>query len=83
MSGGASHHVKIGVFNIKNTSITYLDVEGPRDQYLTNITWSPDEKYIYIALLNRAQNHMKLQKLVMASKILKVLHSKLIRLLKK
>jgi len=32
------------------------------DRYLTNITWSPDEKQIYIQVLNRDQNHMKLNK---------------------
>ncbi|HNW53925.1 MAG TPA: DPP IV N-terminal domain-containing protein, partial [Bacteroidales bacterium] len=31
-------------------------------QYLTNGSWSPDEKYIFIAVLNRDQNHMWLNK---------------------
>ena len=48
MSGETSHQVRLGVFNVKSTTITYLDVAGPEDQYLTNISWSPDEKYIYI-----------------------------------
>ncbi|MEI6901026.1 MAG: prolyl oligopeptidase family serine peptidase, partial [Bacteroidota bacterium] len=32
------------------------------DHYLTNITWSPDEKFIYVAVLNREQDHMLLNK---------------------
>ncbi|MEI7980657.1 MAG: DPP IV N-terminal domain-containing protein [Bacteroidota bacterium] len=32
------------------------------NEYLTNVTWSPDEKYIYIACLNRDQNHMWMNK---------------------
>lgn len=32
----------------------------PKEKYLTNITWSPDEKSIYIAELNRDQNEMHL-----------------------
>lgn len=32
----------------------------PLDHFLTNITWSPDEKSIFIQELNREQNHMKL-----------------------
>jgi dipeptidyl-peptidase-4 len=37
-----------------------MKVEGPRDQYLTNVAWSPDGKMIYIAIVNREQNHYKL-----------------------
>ena len=32
-----------------------------REMYLTNIAWSPDEKYVYIAKINREQNHMWLE----------------------
>ena len=32
----------------------------PKEKYLTNIAWSPDEKSIYIAELNREQNEMHL-----------------------
>jgi dipeptidyl-peptidase-4 len=39
-----------------------LKTGEPAEQYLTNITWSPDDKYIFIAVLNRGQNHMWLNK---------------------
>ncbi|MDA3904661.1 MAG: DPP IV N-terminal domain-containing protein [Bacteroidales bacterium] len=39
-----------------------LQIEKNIDRYLTNITWSPDEKQIYISVLNRDQNHLKLNK---------------------
>lgn len=58
MAGMTSHHVTIGVFNPATEATVWLRTEGPADQYLTNITWSPDEKYIYVAVLNRDQNHM-------------------------
>ena len=38
------------------------ETRDANDHYLTNITWSPDEKYIYIAVLNRDQNHLLLNK---------------------
>jgi dipeptidyl-peptidase-4 len=60
MAGNKSHYVTLGVYNLKSNSTTYLKTEGPKDQYLTNIEWSPDGKFIYIAVLNREQNHMKL-----------------------
>jgi dipeptidyl-peptidase-4 len=43
-------------------------------EYLTNITWSPDGKFIYIATLNRDQNFMQLNKYDAASgKLIKTL----------
>lgn len=62
MAGMKSHHVTVGVFDPVLQKIVYLKTGEPEEQYLTNITWSPDEKYIYIAVLNRDQNHMKLNK---------------------
>ncbi|MDP4176459.1 MAG: DPP IV N-terminal domain-containing protein [Bacteroidota bacterium] len=62
MAGMNSHQVTVGVYNISTGKTTWLNTGEPKDQYLTNITWSPDEKYIYIAHLNRDQNHMSLVK---------------------
>jgi len=50
MAGDSSHTVKIGIANRSTGSIVYLDCQGPYDQYLTNITWSPDEKSLYVFL---------------------------------
>ena len=60
MAGQKSHEVTLGVYNIKNQSTTFLKIEGEKDQYLTAVTWSPDSKYIFVAVLNRGQNHMKM-----------------------
>lgn len=60
MAGQTSHEVTLGVFNIKNQSTTYLKIEGEKDQYLTAVTWSPDSKYIFVGVLNRGQNHLKM-----------------------
>lgn len=62
MAGRASHEVRVGVYNLRTDKTIYLDTEGPSDQYLTAVTWSPDEKHIFIALLNRDQNHLKLNR---------------------
>lgn len=62
MAGMASHHVTVGVFNPATRQVIFLKTGEPAEQYLTNITWSPDEKYIFIAVLNRDQNHMWLNK---------------------
>ncbi len=60
MAGQTSHQVTLGVFNIKTQQTIFLNVEGEKDQYLTAVTWSPDSKYIFVAVLNRCQNHMKM-----------------------
>ncbi|RMZ60300.1 S9 family peptidase [Chryseobacterium nematophagum] len=60
MAGEASHQVTLHVFNIKSGSTTVLKIEGEKDQYLTAVTWSPDSKYIFVGVLNRGQNHMKM-----------------------
>lgn len=59
MAGQSSHHVTIGLYNIQSGKTTWLNTGEPLDQYLTNLAWSPDEKYFFIAHLNRDQNHMK------------------------
>ncbi len=60
MAGDKSHHVTLGIYNVKTNSTIYVNTGTPAEQYLTNISWGPDEKHIYIAVLNRAQNHMML-----------------------
>lgn len=60
MAGDKSHEVTVGVYNAVTKAVVSLKTGEPVEQYLTNITWSPDDKYIYIAVLNRGQDHMKL-----------------------
>lgn len=60
MAGQTSHEVTLGVYNIKNQSTAFLKIEGEKDQYLTSVTWSPDSKYIFVGVLNRGQNHLKM-----------------------
>lgn len=62
MAGMESHHVTIGLYNISAHKTIWLKTGEPADQYLTSVTWDPSEKYIYVAHLNRDQNHMRLIK---------------------
>ncbi len=62
MTGQTSHQVKAGIYEIKTGKTVWLSTGEPLDQYLTSLTWSPDEKYFFIAHLNRDQNHMRLIK---------------------
>tara|TARA_Y100000385_G_scaffold291697_1_gene371463 strand:+ start:3789 stop:5909 length:2121 start_codon:yes stop_codon:yes gene_type:complete len=60
MAGMNSHHVSLGLYNLKTKKTVFVQTGEPKEQYLTNICWGPDDKFIYIALLNRNQNQMKL-----------------------
>jgi dipeptidyl-peptidase-4 len=59
-AGDKSHQVTVGIHNVVTGATTYVKTEGDPEQYLTNIAWSADESKIYIAIVNRAQNNMKL-----------------------
>jgi dipeptidyl-peptidase-4 len=58
MAGGPSHRVLVRVFNPATGKNIDLQTGEPQDQYLTSVTWSPDEKYIFVGVLNRDQNHL-------------------------
>jgi len=58
MAGMKSHEVTLGVYDVQTGQTIFLKTGEPKEQYLTNIAWSPDEKSIYIAVLNREQNHL-------------------------
>lgn len=60
MAGMKSHQVTIGIFNTETKQTVYLKTGAPKEKYLTNIAWSPDEKSIYVAELNRRQDTCKL-----------------------
>ncbi len=62
MAGGKSHHVTLGVYDINKNKTIYLKTEGPKDQYLTSVSWSPDEQYVYVGVLSRDQKHLKFNK---------------------
>lgn len=62
MAGGTSHQVQVRVFNPRTDKSVTLDVSGPKDQYLTCVSWSPDERYVFVAILNRDQDHLSLNK---------------------
>ena len=61
MAGETSHKVTIGVYDLESGNTIYLNLGDPTDRYFTNITWSPDNKCIYLIELNRDQTDMQLE----------------------
>ncbi|MCD7973111.1 MAG: S9 family peptidase [Candidatus Azobacteroides sp.] len=60
MAGMKSHQVKIGIFDVQKKKTVFLKTGYPKDRYFTNIAWSPDEKLLYIAEVNRRQDTCQL-----------------------
>ncbi len=63
MIGEKSEEVRLGIYNLNTRKTVFADVtDFTNERYLTSITWDTNEKYIYIGVLNREQNYMKLNK---------------------
>ena len=60
MVGMNSHKVTIGIFDLNTETTTYLNLGDVTDRYFSNITWSPDNRLLYLYELNRDQNHASL-----------------------
>ncbi len=60
MIGQKSEKPRVGIYNVATNITVYISPKGNQDDYLTNVCWTPDEKYVLIAELNRGQNDMNL-----------------------
>ena len=61
MNGMDSELISLGVYDIESGETVYMDVtDFSEERYLTNITWSPDDRYVYIQVVDRAQHHVRL-----------------------
>ncbi len=69
MAGQKSHEATVGIYDLQTKKTIYLETNQNnveedsvkmKEHYLTNITFSPDAKTIYVAVVNREQNHTKL-----------------------
>ena len=59
MAGMTSHQVTLHVYDMATGKDLTIKTGEPVEQYLTAITWNPDNRRIYIGVLNREQNHLK------------------------
>jgi dipeptidyl-peptidase-4 len=58
MIGQKSEKPRVGIFNLSTGKTVFIKPKNNTDDYLTNLSWTPDEKYVLIAELNRGQNDM-------------------------
>jgi dipeptidyl-peptidase-4 len=60
MIGQKSEKPRVGIYNLSTGKTVFIKPKNNADDYLTNLSWTPDEKHVLIAELNRGQNDMYL-----------------------
>ncbi len=61
MNGMASEHISVGIWHRASRRTVYVSCNDFDDErYLTNISWAPDGKYVFIQVLDRPQHEMHL-----------------------
>ena len=61
MNGMQSERISLGIYDTATGKTIYVKADDFReDRYLTNISWAPDGKHIFIQVLDRSQEHMHL-----------------------
>ena len=58
MAGQQSEKARVGIYNIEKKQVKYVSPLHGSDNYLTNVSWTPDNQYVFIAEVNRDQNHV-------------------------
>ena len=62
MAGMKSEEVTLVVYNLSTQKKLTLQTGEPKEQFLTSVTWDPSGKFVYVGVLNREQNHLKMNK---------------------
>lgn len=58
MAGQASERAAVGVYDAESgKTVKFFALHG-EENYLTNLSWTPDNNYVFLAEVNRDQNHM-------------------------
>lgn len=58
MAGQKTEKARVGIFNTESQKTVFIETLKDPEGYLTNISFTPDEKYLFVAEVNRGQNHM-------------------------
>ena len=73
MAGQASEKPRVGIYNIKTKKTVFISPLSGADSYLTNVAFTPSEKYLLVAEVNRDQNHMWLYLYDLKGKLVRTL----------
>jgi len=60
MIGQKSEKPRVGIYNVATGKTVFIAPKNNVEDYVTNLAFTPDEKFVLIAELNRGQNDMDL-----------------------
>lgn len=58
MAGQSSERARVGIYDIASGETVMFAARNGEENYLTNLAWTPDGKYVIVAEVNRDQDHM-------------------------
>jgi dipeptidyl-peptidase-4 len=58
MTGQSSEKPRVGIYDLESKKTVYISPRHKLDDYLTNVTWTPDDKFFIVVEINREQNHL-------------------------
>jgi dipeptidyl-peptidase-4 len=73
MAGQASEKPRVGIYNLKTKKTVFIDPISGADAYLTNVAFTPSEKYLLVAEVNRDQSHVWLYLYDLKGKLVRTL----------
>ena len=61
MNGMDSELLQVGVYDFDSNATVWLDVtDFSEERFITNLAWSPDNRFLYAQVVDRSQHHMRL-----------------------
>lgn len=57
MAGQGTEKARVGVYDLNSRTLVYFETRNGEENYLTNLSWTPDNQYVLIAEVNRDQDH--------------------------
>lgn len=58
MAGQGSEKARVGIYDLATKKVVYFETRHGAENYLTNLSWTPDNKHVLVAEVNRDQDHM-------------------------
>lgn len=58
MTGQGSEKAAVGIYDLKTKQAVYFGAQHGEENYLTNLSWTPDNQNVLVAEVNRDQDHM-------------------------
>ena len=58
MAGQPSERARVGIYDLASRETAFIGPIHGDENYLANLSWTPDGKFVLLAEVNRDQNHM-------------------------